>query len=143
MENLKKENIENIEQHDPSKEKDDAAEFSLKLIGALEEKFKTHNKENPNSKSTLQQLKKVYIQGANQFKVAKDPHGSLNLWGLARVNMYLGYKSGRKISIEPEKKASDKMDELSFQQIYCFQNSVFSKKSHNIITRWISYPVVI
>ena len=115
MENLKKENIENVEQDNSSKEEDNAVHFSLRLVAALEDKFKNHNKENPSNRSTLQQLKKVYIQGAKQFEAAKDPMGSLNLWGLARVNMYLAYKSGRKISIESEQPTSGKMDGLDFE----------------------------
>jgi len=115
MENLKKENLENGERDNPTKGGDNAVDFSIKLITALEDKFKTHNEENPNSKATLQQLKKVYIQGAYKFQATGDLNESLNLWGLARVNMYLGYKSGKKISINPEKATSPAIKGLIFE----------------------------
>lgn len=115
MRNLKKENLENGERYNPKKGKDNAVDFSVKLITALEDKFKTHNEENPNSKATLQQLKKVYIQGAYKFQATGDLNESLNLWGLARVNMYLGYKSGKKISTPPEKPTLSTITGLIFE----------------------------
>ena len=115
MENLKKENIGYVEQDNPPEGEDNAVDFSIKLITALKEKLKTHNKENPNSKTTLQQLKKVYIRGAYNFQDAGDSDGSLNLWGLARVNMYLGYKSGKRISVDPEQQVLSVMKGLTFE----------------------------
>lgn len=115
MENLKKENTGHIEQDNPLEREDNAVDFSIKLVTALEDKFKAHNKENPNSKATLQQLKKVYIHGAHNFKDTGGSDGSLNLWGLARVNMYLGYKSGKKISIHCKQPTSSEMSGLTFE----------------------------
>jgi hypothetical protein len=101
---------------DSSKNEEDlAVAFSINLADTLSHKFKEHNKENSKSKTTLQQLKKVYIQGANNHRAAKDPNGSLNLWGLARVNMYLGYKAGNGISMELEKPKSSKISSLTFE----------------------------
>tara|TARA_Y100000310_G_C20250325_1_gene608796 strand:+ start:60 stop:587 length:528 start_codon:yes stop_codon:yes gene_type:complete len=96
-------------------EEDLAVAFSVNLINALEEKSEHHNKENSNSKATLQQLKRVYIHGANNFISSTNPEGSLNLWGLARVDMFLSYKAGNKISIESKEPSPSKMKELAFE----------------------------
>ena len=115
MKNLKKENTGHVAQGNSLEGEGNAVDFSIKLVTALEDKFKAHNKENPNSKATLQQLKKVYIHGAHNFKDAGDPYGSLNLWGLARVNMYLGYKSGKKISIYSKQPTLSEISGLTFE----------------------------
>jgi hypothetical protein len=122
--------IDDINSRVPRKRKssdgeDLAVAFSINLIGALEKKAQKHNKENPNSKTNLQQLKKVYIQGANNFRAEGNLSESLNLWGLARVNMYLGHKSGDKISINAPEITPSELDGL-----------IFETKSEKIITNY-------
>ena len=92
-----------------------AVDFSVKILKAFEEKTEEHNKQNPDSETTFQQLKRVYIRGATDCYY-KNSSKSLNLLGLARVNMYLRYKSGGKISdMIPRESIPSKIEGLTFE----------------------------
>ena len=67
-----------------------AIKFSSSVIAALEQKAKEHNDNYTTSKVTLNQLKKVYRNGAS----AQEEKG---LHAMARVNMFLKMKRGGKV----------------------------------------------
>ncbi len=73
---------------------DDAVNFSVKVVKALEEKLEAHN-ESSHNKVTLKQLKKVYRRAAgNVFAEVPDPDEKRGLWAMARVNLYLRILKG-------------------------------------------------
>ena len=67
-------------------------DYSSKIVAALQELMRTHNKGCEN-KVSLKELKEVFRRGANcsQAKEVEIPCGTL---ALARVNMFLRLKSG-------------------------------------------------
>ena len=98
-------------------DKDPAVDFSVNILRAFEEKSKEHNKQNLDSETTPLQLKNIYIRGANSFNAKRDPSGSLNIYGLARVNMHIRHKLGGKISTAPsQEQKSSGMKGLEFEQ---------------------------
>ena len=83
----------------------EAIELSSKIVEALSTKVKEYNKDNPEKKVTVAQLKKVYHRGA---KVTEEDKG---LWAMARVNMFLRMKKGGNVAIA-DKKVEIKINEL-------------------------------
>tara|TARA_B100000131_G_C18114767_1_gene610885 strand:- start:1119 stop:1628 length:510 start_codon:yes stop_codon:yes gene_type:complete len=70
-----------------------AIEFSSKLVGALEIESCEHNELNPESKTSLTELKDVYRRGAHLENVECLESKTLGEWAYARVNMFLRMKS--------------------------------------------------
>ena len=78
--------------------KDGAAiNFSAKVVQALKNKVKEHNKKHPSKKVSLSQLKKVYRRGAGAFSQSHRPGQTRGSWAMARVNMFLKMKRGGKV----------------------------------------------
>tara|TARA_Y100001973_G_scaffold106680_1_gene186446 strand:- start:3833 stop:4468 length:636 start_codon:yes stop_codon:yes gene_type:complete len=78
--------------------KDGAAiSFSAKVVQALKNKVKEHNKKHPSKKVSLSQLKKVYRRGAGAFSQSHRPGQTRGSWAMARVNMFLKMKRGGKV----------------------------------------------
>ena len=71
--------------------------FSAKVISALKNKVKEHNKKHPSKKVTLSQLKKVYRRGAGAFSTSHRPGMTRGGWAMARVNTFLRMKRGGKV----------------------------------------------
>ena len=71
--------------------------FSEKVITALKNKVKEHNKKHPSKKVSLSQLKKVYRRGAGAFSQSHRPGQTRGSWAMARVNMFLKMKRGGKV----------------------------------------------
>lgn len=74
-----------------------AINFSAKVVEALKNKVKEHNKKHPSKKVTLSQLKKVYRRGAGAFSQSHRPGQNRGSWAMARVNMFLKMKRGGKV----------------------------------------------
>lgn len=85
--------------------------FSVKLIELLGAKMKEFNSLNPQNKVSLLDLKKVYINGANDFCGIRDKDKNRSEWALARVNMFLRQKLGIKMtSVASLKEVSNLVD---------------------------------
>ena len=89
--------LENDAEQSHDGPEDPNVEMSLKIVGALDKIYSEHNKNN-SSKTTLQQLKKVYVHGASSYYPENNNLGkNKNIWALARVNMFLRFKSGDQV----------------------------------------------
>ena len=71
--------------------------FSDSTTQALKNKVAEHNKKYPTRKVTLSQLKKVYRRGAGAFSRSHRPGQSRAGWAMARVNMFLKMRAGKKV----------------------------------------------
>jgi hypothetical protein len=79
---------------------DEAVDFSVKVIEALQKKMREHNATSSN-KVSLKQLKKVYRRAAgNVFAEVPETDGSKGMWAMARVNMYLRILNGEPLPRE-------------------------------------------
>lgn len=78
-------------------EKGSKITFSEKVIKALKNKVSKHNEKYPSKKVTLSQLKKVYRRGAGAFSSSHRPGMTRGGWAMARVNMFLKMRSGKKV----------------------------------------------
>ena len=96
-----------------------AITFSAKVVDALKNKVKEHNKKHPTKKVTLSQLKKVYRRGAGAFSQSHRPGMTRGGWAMARVNMFLKMKRGGKVKDSYRKAdqdvASIRFDDLKFE----------------------------
>ncbi len=96
-----------------------AITFSAKVVDALKNKVKEHNKKHPTKKVTVSQLKKVYRRGAGAFSQSHRPGMSRGGWAMARVNMFLKMKRGGKVKDSYRKAdqdvASIRFDDLKFE----------------------------
>ena len=79
---------------------DEAVDFSVKVIEALQKKMREHNSLSSN-KVTLKQLKKVYRRAAgNVFADVPEVKDNKGKWAMARVNMYLRILNGEPLPRE-------------------------------------------
>lgn len=79
---------------------DEAVNFSVKVIEALEKKMREHNSASSN-KVSLKQLKKVYRRAAgNVFADVPEVNDNKGKWAMARVNMYLRILNGEPLPRE-------------------------------------------
>ena len=79
---------------------DEAVNFSVKVVEALESKMKEHNAVSSN-KVSLKQLKKVYRRAAgNVFADVPEIEDNKGKWAMARVNMYLRIVNGEPLPRE-------------------------------------------
>jgi len=79
---------------------DEAVNFSVKVIEALEKKMRDHNGASSN-KVSLKQLKKVYRRAAgNIFADVPEVNDDKGKWAMARVNMYLRILNGEPLPRE-------------------------------------------
>jgi hypothetical protein len=79
---------------------DEAVNFSVKVIEALEKKMREHNSASSN-KVSLKQLKKVYRRAAgNVFADVPEVRDNKGKWAMARVNMYLRILNGEPLPRE-------------------------------------------
>ena len=89
-------------------DEEQAIKFSSSVVAALEQKAEEHNKD-CNSKVNINQLKKVYSQGA---KAAQEK----GLQAMARVNMFLRMKKEGKITYQPARvEVQSELKELVFE----------------------------
>ena len=108
-----------------------AITFSAKVVDALKNKVKEHNKKHPTKKVTLSQLKKVYRRGAGAFSQSHRPGMTRGGWAMARVNMFLKMKRGGKVKDSYRKAdqdvASIRFDDLKFedQEIETSNSNIF------------------
>ena len=108
-----------------------AITFSAKVVDALKNKVKEHNKKHPTKKVTLSQLKKVYRRGAGAFSQSHRPGMSRGGWAMARVNMFLKMKRGGKVKDSYRKAdqdvASIRCDDLNFedQELEASNSNIF------------------
>ena len=105
---MKKLDIEGLSNEAPKEAKKDEQEgniaFSSKLVAYFTEQAKAFKKEHKTS-LTLDSIKKAYCHGARLGKANKVK--DLNLYALARVNMFLRLKSGDSKMIQKESSSSD------------------------------------
>ena len=79
---------------------DDAVNFSVRVVEALEKKMREHNS-NSSNKVSLKQLKKVYRRAAgNVFADVPEVNNNKGKWAMARVNMYLRILNGEPLPRE-------------------------------------------
>ena len=108
-----------------------AITFSAKVVDALKNKVKEHNKKHPTKKVTLSQVKKVYRRGAGAFSQSHRPGMSRGGWAMARVNMFLKMKRGGKVKDSYRKAdqdvASIRFDDLKFedQELEASNSNIF------------------
>ena len=108
-----------------------AITFSAKVVDALKNKVKEHNKKHPTKKVTLSQLKKVYRRGAGAFSQSPRPGMRRGGWAMARVNMFLKMKRGGKVKDSYRKAdqdvASIRFDDLKFedQELEASNSNIF------------------
>lgn len=88
-----------------NKENDPAIQFSINLIEVLSKKVKDHNLTYPSNKTNLSQVLKVYKTGVETFSSTIEDI-NINVWAVARVNMYLRTKRGGNLSNIQQDKAS-------------------------------------
>ena len=69
----------------------DAVDFSVKVLKALADKVREHNKASSDNKVTLNQLKKVYRRGAGDCSSVEEGKTCGQI-AMARVNMFLRMK---------------------------------------------------
>jgi hypothetical protein len=88
-----------------------AIKFSTKLIEALREEVRDHNKSNPKSKTSLAELKDVYRRGSGNTHPFENK--TLGQCAYARVNMFLRMKGeGKALTESKMKKIS--LEDLDF-----------------------------
>lgn len=75
---------------------DQAINFSKKITEALKAKAKDHNSSN-SKKVSIDQLKKVYVNGASLFDKESNPSDTKALMAMARVNMYLRFMKSESV----------------------------------------------
>ena len=114
---MKKLEIEGIEIEAPQEASvermDEMISFSSKLIDFLSHKAKQFSEENDSS-LTLNQIKKVYCHSARLGKTQGVE--ILNLFALARVNMFLRFKMGEPMN-QATAEATDSMTELQLEEV--------------------------
>ena len=96
IKNLEFENLEIPNSGRKEEKQSKAIDLSGNIIETLNGKMKDHNKENPENKVSLSQLKKVFKSGASKTPPdteAKNP----NYWAIAWVNMFLRMLKGDKM----------------------------------------------
>ena len=97
--------------HDGSE--DPNVDMSLKIVRALNKISSEHNKNN-SSKTTLQQLKKVYFHGASSYYPENNNLGkNKNIWALARVGMFLRFKSGEQVFAKKTGQSTDQNQKVN------------------------------
>jgi hypothetical protein len=104
-------------------EQEESVLFSSRLADFLHNKAKVFADKN-NSSLTLNQLKKVYCHSARLGEIQRTD--DINLYALARVNMFLRLKSGDKmIQITEDSEAADSITELQLETQSCKTPSKF------------------
>jgi len=81
----------------PPLSQEQAIDYSVRIVKALEAKRTEHNKNNPNRKVTINQLKEVYYKNASDCRNAKAAARACNHWAMGCVNAYLRLKSNKKV----------------------------------------------
>ena len=104
-----------------------AIKFSGRLVELLGSKMRAHNKENPQSKVTLSQLKAVYRNAAKGYNYAGYSRGE---WALARVNLFLRVTKG-------ERPNTIKDYEYTSLGGLTFEAKVISTEEHDVSAKWV------
>jgi hypothetical protein len=105
--------LENEGEQSRDGSEDPNVEMSIKIVNVLDKISSEHNKNN-SSKSTIQQLKKVYICGASSYYPENNNLGKdKNIWALARVNMFLRFKSGEQVFAKKTEQSAAENQKIS------------------------------
>ena len=84
---------------EPSPEEvDPYIEYSLKVVDYLQAKLSEYNKKDEAKRTSLDQLKRVFINSAASYE--KNKNYTINEYAFARVNMFLAIRAGRSISYD-------------------------------------------
>ena len=104
-------------------EQQESISYSIKLVDFLCNKAKNFSNKDSSS-LTLNQLKRVYCHSARLGEIQRTD--DINLYALARVNMFLRLKSGDKmIQITEGSEAADSITELQLETQTCKNPSKF------------------
>jgi hypothetical protein len=76
---------------------EEAIDYSVRIVKALEFMRADHNKNNPQRKVTINQLKEVYYKNAGDCQSSKKAKQTCNQWALGCVNAYLRLRRNKKI----------------------------------------------
>ena len=95
IEDLEFENFKVSLKKKEREEDSSAISFSSRLVGFLDGKTKTHNASSPN-KVSLDDLKRVYRRAGKNCELAQELEKTCGQLALARVGMFLRFKSGEK-----------------------------------------------
>ena len=76
-------------------------DYSVKMVSYLEAKTEEHNNDEEKKYVNTSQLKRVFINAAKNF-YKTDSGLEIHEWSVARVNMFLAIKAGRKINYNTE-----------------------------------------
>ena len=98
--------------NDTSSSEEEAVKFSIKIIDVLASKMRDHNKNSP-SRTSLNDLKEVYVRGAGDCVQPEALEESCGHWALARVNMFLRMKRGGKMTLNPLSSSNRKSLDIS------------------------------
>ena len=108
--------------------------YSVKVVAALAAKRATHNKAFPDSKTSLSELKQVYRQGTKANVTIN--HHDAGVWGMARVNLFLAFKSGESLAAllhsSPESGEEEQVNGLDFTQDWVPSDKCFSQAELDI-----------
>jgi hypothetical protein len=81
----------------PTLSQEQAIDYSVRIMKALEAMRTEHNKNNPQGRVTINQLKEVYCKNASDCRNAKAAARACNHWAMGCVNAFLRLKSNKKI----------------------------------------------
>lgn len=117
IDNLEFENLDPTENQPQSESKEisqeEMIEASCKIVETLNAKLKIYNEEFCDNQANLKDLTEVYLRGAGDCSEAKDSDTNCNLWGIARVNMFLRMKSGQKMEVSKGRITTNDLIDIS------------------------------
>ena len=111
LDKLEFEDISDEPRNDISSQ-EEAVSFSVKIIDVLDAKMRNHNADSSN-KVTLRDLREVYSRGAEKCHQSNNEEENCGLWALARVNMFLRFKSGEKMNNSASLANNQSFDDIS------------------------------
>ena len=113
-----------------SDNEDPAVKFSSNLIGLFSVKVRAHNKDNSGSKVSCNQLRKVFLNAAENYDYAGCSRAK---WALARVNTFLRVAGGGKAD-SIERKEHTALGGLIFESRVL---DIKPEKEYDISENWI------
>ena len=113
-----------------------AIKFSTKLVGALRGEVRSFNKSNPESKTSLAELKDIYRRGSGNTHPFEDK--TLGQCAYARVNMFLRMKGeGKALTESKINKIS--LEDLDFTDGFMPSQEDFDRAQEKITKYDLSY----
>jgi hypothetical protein len=110
--------------------------FSAGLVALLAKKVKAHNSPEVESPVSLDELRTVYVNGADCYS-AEEAEKTCSEWALARVNMFLRQKSGEKMT--PNYTLVKASDELDISEIWSPSEEDYIKASEEMKENNLNY----